>query len=165
MTKACIQKQIFWFFSYTVGEANINDSNFNKLKSDSLPDVVLVKKMYPDRASRKRRRKWQLKHLPLQDLEHPYTEEKWVKTIYFVLLAFEISTSCTFRLLNLSRPILIHLTSLNTDSSLKKWYQQQESVLTNSCNQYNCNSRGLEFTYNCNWCHHYFQLCESDFSH
>lgn len=64
------------FDRYNVGEANINDAHFNKLKSDDIPDVVLVKKLYVDRAARKRRRKWQLKHLPIEDNANPYIEEK-----------------------------------------------------------------------------------------
>uniref|UniRef100_A0A1B6I271 60S ribosomal export protein NMD3 n=1 Tax=Homalodisca liturata TaxID=320908 RepID=A0A1B6I271_9HEMI len=61
---------------YAVGESNINDANFNKLNTDGVADVILVKKMYTDRAARKKRRKWQLKHLPLEEDAHPYSEEK-----------------------------------------------------------------------------------------
>ncbi|KAK7590283.1 hypothetical protein V9T40_001896 [Parthenolecanium corni] len=54
---------------YAIGDSNINDVHFEKLSADSIPDVILVKKHYPDR---KRRRNWQLKHLN-EDL-FPYEE-------------------------------------------------------------------------------------------
>lgn len=44
---------------YNVENSNINDPNFEKLAEK--PDVILVKKYYGDRASRKRI--WKLKHL------------------------------------------------------------------------------------------------------
>lgn len=61
---------------YCVSEANINDDNFNKLKGESIPDVVLVKKVFTDRDTRKRKRRWQLKHLPISEAAHPYTDNK-----------------------------------------------------------------------------------------
>lgn len=45
---------------------NVNNLEFNKMKKDQLPDVILVKKIYEDRASRHRRRKWKLKHLDIE---------------------------------------------------------------------------------------------------
>ena len=47
-------------YRYSVGDSNINDKNFEKLAHDTIPDVILVKKHYPER---KRRRNWKLKHL------------------------------------------------------------------------------------------------------
>lgn len=45
---------------YAISDSNINDEHFGKLSSTDLPDVVLVKKHYPER---RRRRNWHLKHL------------------------------------------------------------------------------------------------------
>uniref|UniRef100_A0A1B6DMT1 60S ribosomal export protein NMD3 OB-fold domain-containing protein n=1 Tax=Clastoptera arizonana TaxID=38151 RepID=A0A1B6DMT1_9HEMI len=59
---------------YLVAEANINNEHFDKLSSNVVPDVVLVKKMYSDRATRRNKRKWQLKHLTVNDGMHPYRE-------------------------------------------------------------------------------------------
>lgn len=48
------------FYRYAIADSNINDKNFEKLPTDVIPDVILIKKYYPER---KRRRNWQLKHL------------------------------------------------------------------------------------------------------
>lgn len=49
---------------YAVADSNINDSNFDKLSSELIPDVILVKKFYGhDRTARRRARLWKLKHL------------------------------------------------------------------------------------------------------
>ncbi|KAJ8683912.1 hypothetical protein QAD02_019704 [Eretmocerus hayati] len=49
---------------YALSENNINDVNFEKLDSDTVPDVVLIKKFYgQDRSARRRYRLWKLKHL------------------------------------------------------------------------------------------------------
>ncbi|XP_042897058.1 60S ribosomal export protein NMD3 isoform X2 [Parasteatoda tepidariorum] len=45
---------------------NVNNVDYNKLKKENIPDVVLVKKIYEDKASRHRRRKWKLKHLEIE---------------------------------------------------------------------------------------------------
>ncbi|KAK2725672.1 60S ribosomal export protein NMD3-like [Artemia franciscana] len=47
--------------------SNVNDSNFESLKKDYIPDVLLVKKHFPDKALRNRRRIWKLKHLDVED--------------------------------------------------------------------------------------------------
>lgn len=44
-------------FDFT--NANLNDANFDELKGDKIPDVMLVKKVF-DRTKRIRRRKWKL---------------------------------------------------------------------------------------------------------
>ncbi|GIY67004.1 60S ribosomal export protein NMD3 [Caerostris darwini] len=44
---------------------NINDTEYNKIKKENLPDVILIKKIYEDKMSRRRRRKWKLKHLDI----------------------------------------------------------------------------------------------------
>lgn len=46
---------------YNVENSNINDANFEKIAQK--PDVILVKKYYGDRASRRKQRAWKLKHL------------------------------------------------------------------------------------------------------
>lgn len=48
---------------YNIFEANVNDVNFEKLTSDKIPDVVLVRKYYSDRSVRLNQRAWKLKHL------------------------------------------------------------------------------------------------------
>lgn len=46
---------------------NVNDPNFEKMKADAIPDIVLVKKVYPDQ---KQKRRWKLRHfLPKNDTE------------------------------------------------------------------------------------------------
>ncbi|XP_065223258.1 60S ribosomal export protein NMD3 [Planococcus citri] len=45
---------------YAIGDSNINDDNFEKLSPEFVPDVILVKKHYPER---RRHRIWRLKHL------------------------------------------------------------------------------------------------------
>lgn len=47
---------------YAIADSNVNDSSFEKLPKTSLPDVILIKKNYPDRA-RHRRRNWKLKRM------------------------------------------------------------------------------------------------------
>ena len=47
---------------YAIADSNVNDSNFDKLHKTSLPDVILIKKNYPDRA-RHRKRTWKLKRM------------------------------------------------------------------------------------------------------
>ncbi|XP_075210512.1 60S ribosomal export protein NMD3 [Lycorma delicatula] len=48
---------------YTMRDSNINDSNFDSLNQEYVPDVILVKKHYGDRAARRRARNWKLKHI------------------------------------------------------------------------------------------------------
>ncbi|KAF7991318.1 hypothetical protein HCN44_002880 [Aphidius gifuensis] len=49
---------------YAVGDSNINDANFDKLSSNDVPDIILVKKFYGhDKTARRRARMWKLKHL------------------------------------------------------------------------------------------------------
>lgn len=44
-------------------DSNINDDNFEKLDRTRVQEVILVKKYYGDKGSRKRQRIWKLKHL------------------------------------------------------------------------------------------------------
>ncbi len=53
--------------SFDMGNTNVNDPNFDKIKPDNVPDVILVKKVYPDQ---KQKRRWKLRHfLPTRDTE------------------------------------------------------------------------------------------------
>ncbi|KAM7248511.1 hypothetical protein CapIbe_000550 [Capra ibex] len=53
---------------------NLNDEHVNKMKSDRVPDVVLIKKSY-DRTKRQRRRNWKLKELA-RDRENVDTDDE-----------------------------------------------------------------------------------------
>lgn len=48
-------------FDFT--SSNINDENLNRMSSDRIPDVILVKKSYGDKKKRRKRRNWKLKGL------------------------------------------------------------------------------------------------------
>ncbi|KAK0088365.1 hypothetical protein PV325_012263 [Microctonus aethiopoides] len=49
---------------YAVADSNINDSHFEKLNQEDVPDIILVKKFYGrDRTARRKSRIWKLKHL------------------------------------------------------------------------------------------------------
>lgn len=51
-------------YSYALRDSNINDANFDKLNTDIIPDIILVKKFYGcDKAARRRARMWKLKHI------------------------------------------------------------------------------------------------------
>jgi len=43
--------------------SNVNNQDLEKLNTDKIPDVVLVKKHYADKSLRNRKRKWKLKHM------------------------------------------------------------------------------------------------------
>ncbi|XP_034256825.1 60S ribosomal export protein NMD3 [Thrips palmi] len=47
--------------AYCLADSNANDENFDKLKQEKIPDLIIVKKHYPDRSSKRRR--WKLQHL------------------------------------------------------------------------------------------------------
>ena len=53
-------------FRFDVNNANINDQNFDRIKPERRPDVVLVKKLFADPQKRHKKRKWKLKHLDLR---------------------------------------------------------------------------------------------------
>lgn len=55
---------------YHLIDANVNNAEFDKLKSEKIPDVIVVKKHYGDKSSRKRMRNWKLKHL----IDEPMTD-------------------------------------------------------------------------------------------
>uniref|UniRef100_A0A1I8PHD5 60S ribosomal export protein NMD3 n=1 Tax=Stomoxys calcitrans TaxID=35570 RepID=A0A1I8PHD5_STOCA len=48
---------------YNLGEANINNPEYDKLNAEQIPDVVLVRKCYTDRNTRSNQRLWKLRHL------------------------------------------------------------------------------------------------------
>lgn len=48
---------------FDLRDANVNNDDFDKLKADKIPDVVLVKKHFGEKDKRRRMRKWKLKHL------------------------------------------------------------------------------------------------------
>ncbi|XP_049948828.1 60S ribosomal export protein NMD3 [Schistocerca serialis cubense] len=58
---------------YTLADSNVNDPNLEKLDATKIPDIILVKKYYGDRSSRKRLRNWKLKHLA-EESTHINTE-------------------------------------------------------------------------------------------
>lgn len=47
------------YIRFDMGNTNVNDPNFEKLKPDAIPDVILVKKHYPEQ---KQKRRWKLRH-------------------------------------------------------------------------------------------------------
>lgn len=52
---------------FDMSTSNVNDDNIDKMNTDHVPDVVLVKKVYADKATRNRRRRFKLRHLGLDD--------------------------------------------------------------------------------------------------
>ena len=55
---------------YDMANANWNEPNFEKYElanRDNIPDVILVKKFYGDRSTRKRLRRWKLKRIEVID--------------------------------------------------------------------------------------------------
>lgn len=62
---------------YAVADSNVNDINFDKLPKSSLPDVILIKKNYPDRA-RHRRRTWKLKRMTTDTEVNVESDDKLV---------------------------------------------------------------------------------------
>lgn len=48
---------------FDLRDANVNNDDFDKLKTENVPDVVLVRKHFGDKDRRRRMRKWKLKHL------------------------------------------------------------------------------------------------------
>ena len=52
--------------------SNVNNPELEKLSADKIPDVVLIKKVYGDKALRNRRRKWRLRRM--EGLPHMDTE-------------------------------------------------------------------------------------------
>lgn len=51
---------------FDLRNANINDVHFDKMSSDKIPEVVLIKKYWGSKADRAQRRRWRLKRLNLE---------------------------------------------------------------------------------------------------
>jgi nonsense-mediated mRNA decay protein 3 len=49
--------------AFDLKDANVNNDDFDKLAADKVPDVLVVKKHYADKMTRKRARNWKLKHI------------------------------------------------------------------------------------------------------
>uniref|UniRef100_A0A182PB58 60S ribosomal export protein NMD3 n=1 Tax=Anopheles epiroticus TaxID=199890 RepID=A0A182PB58_9DIPT len=67
-----------YVLGYDLREANVNNADYEKLKSETVPDVLLIKKSY-DKTVRKQNRNWKLKHLNEDvavdtDIENEYNE-------------------------------------------------------------------------------------------
>lgn len=66
--------------AYNLQDANVNNAEFEKLATDSVPDVLIVKKCFASKAKRKSMRNWKLKHLVEEqdamgtDTENDYNE-------------------------------------------------------------------------------------------
>jgi len=52
--------------------SNVNNPDLEKMATEKIPDVVLVKKHYEDKTIRNRKRRWRLKHM--EDFPHMETE-------------------------------------------------------------------------------------------
>ena len=50
---------------FDLANANINDDNYDAIKPEDLPDVILVKKLYGDKLKRHKKRAWRLNRLPI----------------------------------------------------------------------------------------------------
>lgn len=48
---------------FDLRDANINNAEFELLKPEQIPDILLIKKHYADRMDRKKNRNWKLKHI------------------------------------------------------------------------------------------------------
>lgn len=49
---------------YDVSNCNLSEATWKQMKDKQVPDVILVRKTYPNRKNRAARRRWKLKHLP-----------------------------------------------------------------------------------------------------
>ncbi|CAH1772405.1 unnamed protein product [Owenia fusiformis] len=66
---------------YDLRFSNVNDANLEKMSPDRIPDVVIVKKVYADKAKRNRKRNWKLRHMDrlmegsqTSSIENQYTD-------------------------------------------------------------------------------------------
>jgi len=60
---------------FDLANANVNDDNLDKLKSEDIPDVILIKKIYGDEQNRHKKRKWKLNRLKIDKEESIATSE------------------------------------------------------------------------------------------
>ena len=49
---------------YDFETLNFNSDDIDKYPEENLPSVVLIRRFYPNQTARRRKRKWELKHLP-----------------------------------------------------------------------------------------------------
>lgn len=52
---------------FNVEASNVNNTHFEAMNKDQLSDVLIIKKVFPDRAARRRRRRWRLKHMDMEE--------------------------------------------------------------------------------------------------
>lgn len=78
-------------FSFDLRMSNVNDSNIDEMNEDIVPDVVLVKKVFADKATRNARRRWKLKHLALDD--DAGSQNRYERCIICILLFLNIVSS------------------------------------------------------------------------
>lgn len=64
---------------YAIADSNVNDNNFEKLPKTSLPDVILIKKSYPER---RRKRNWKLKRMTTNTEINFEDDNKYVFCFY-----------------------------------------------------------------------------------
>ncbi|KAI8122802.1 hypothetical protein FF38_01790 [Lucilia cuprina] len=60
---------------YSMREININEAEFDKLHSDQIPDIILVRKCH-DRSARNKQRLWKLKHLTYGPVDERIVRDK-----------------------------------------------------------------------------------------
>ncbi|XP_005175681.2 60S ribosomal export protein NMD3 isoform X1 [Musca domestica] len=60
---------------YSMTEANINEQEFEKLKSHQIPDIILVRKLH-DRQAGNKKRSWKLKHLTYGAVDESLVKDK-----------------------------------------------------------------------------------------
>lgn len=68
-------------FRYNMEDSNVNDTNFETLDQSKVADVLLVKKHYGDRSTRRKNRIWKLKHLTNEEPAFD-TETKLVTPVF-----------------------------------------------------------------------------------
>jgi len=71
---------------YAIADSNVNDNNFDKLPKSSLPDIILIKKNYPDRV-RHRKRNWKLKRMTT-DNEINFEGDN--KLVFYIIIIYYI---------------------------------------------------------------------------
>ena len=87
--------------------SNFNNDDFEKLNDKNIPDVILVKKAFPNRRKKQRARVWKLKRLTNKDEAEAKSKKDAAKSEYekkhfflsfssFVLILF-VSAATTMR--------------------------------------------------------------------
>ena len=65
-----------------MANSNVNNAALEKLSNDRIPDIVLVKKVYADKALRNRRRKWKLRHMQGVDDADAASDNRLDSSVY-----------------------------------------------------------------------------------